>query len=70
MHPLLHHALKELSAFGLDPAEWLIRKISANGENTSIVFESRDQKDLRLKAQLQLATEKKFRLQKLELVGF
>lgn len=70
MHPALNQIIQGLSEFGLNPAQWLIQKISLQQGGTFVVFQSKN-KDLCLKGQLSRRhKEKSFVIQSLEFAGF
>lgn len=66
MHHSLQQIQKELSSFGLNPAQWLIQKISLQKESAFVLFESAQDKNLQLKGLLKRNSRQSFQLGSLE----
>lgn len=65
MHASLIQIKKELSSFGLNPAQWLIQKISLQKEGAFVLFESAHDRNVQLKGLLK-RTRQSFKLGDLE----
>lgn len=69
MHKSLIHLKRELSSFGLNPAQWLIQKISLQKEGIFVLFESTQNQGLQLKGLIQRTNQHSYKLGSLEIAS-